>query len=84
MLSYRGVLLGVALLSLGWLAAGMAPTSAQAPQAQNPAQWVYKVQVASGFDDANLNPLGNQGWELVSIAYSPEGEAVAVFKRPLP
>jgi hypothetical protein len=58
-------------------------TSGQAPQKINRiTKWEYKVRINSGIpQDAELNSIGNEGWELVSVTPEQPGNFAAVFKR---
>jgi hypothetical protein len=44
-------------------------------------QWEYKTE--TNCDDATLNSLGAQGWELVAVVYVPKG-TIFYFKRRKP
>lgn len=77
----RRFLFGTALVALGWIAANVTTTSAQAPAARPRVLWEYTVQSNTNFFKQNLDQEGREGWELVSTNFSPNGEAVAVFKR---
>jgi hypothetical protein len=77
-----------------------ATSIAPAEEVKSATRWEYKVWVQP--DDVNeisgksrieseLNNLGSQGWELVSVVWkkhadrtSPEGRAIHYFKRALP
>jgi hypothetical protein len=71
-----------ALVMLGWLANGMAQSSAQVPSGRWSTQWEYRTQDASAISFVNLNNLGIDGWELITVAHTRSNEIVAVFKRP--
>lgn len=44
-------------------------------------KWEYLIIKGRNVDQANMNSLGNEGWELVSFAQYPT--SAYVFKRPL-
>jgi hypothetical protein len=45
-----------------------------------PEKWEYKTVI--GPRELNLNELGNQGWELVSVTAYPGDQAAFHLKRP--
>ena len=48
-------------------------------------RWTYRVEVvAERIDPDTLNALGADGWELIAVRGSGEGESELIFKRPAP
>ncbi len=55
-------------------------------------QWEYRLEEmaalwmkrAKGNQTAELNALGAEGWEAVSVTGDPFRHALVLFKRPLP
>ena len=80
--SLSRLLAALALLTLGWLASGMAPSAAQAAGNAPVTRWEYTTQEFLPIDVDALNLLGNDGWELVTIRKSERRESQAIFKRP--
>lgn len=82
---WHGAFCGFVLLSIGWLSSGLSLTSAQAPVG-NIAQWEYETQRRDdeGVFSDQLNLMGKDGWELVTINFTPKGQSIFVFKRPKP
>ncbi len=81
----------------------LSAVTARADSAASPVRWEYKIWVdhhnrhEESSDsprieiENELNTLGAQGWELVSVVWkkyregsAPEGRVVYYFKRPLP
>jgi len=52
----------------------------------SPQRWAYHVLRSTGpLDPAQLDSLGNEGWELVTAVPDPgTGTSSLVFKRPAP
>ncbi|MBM4073117.1 MAG: DUF4177 domain-containing protein [Planctomycetes bacterium] len=78
-----GIALVVMMLTVLHWAGG--PSAGQAPAAQARVRWEYKTldHVGPGRPaDKTLNKLGDEGWELVSVAApSSRQELIYVFKR---
>lgn len=76
-------LVGLSLLLVAW-AGGH--TAGQPPAVPAPARWEYKTVAHGGPGrptDESLTKLGEEGWELVSVAAPPgRQELLYVFKRP--
>lgn len=71
------------LMALGW-----AGWSSQA-QTSSRITWEYKVVTAGGHRSLNLNELGSQGWELITIERDESASSTTrtvinnyYFKRP--
>jgi hypothetical protein len=48
-------------------------------------RWQYIIrEIDFGRDGLDLNELGDQGWELVSVVLDPNGVHKFYFKRPVP
>ena len=79
-----GVAVGLLVASLG-----RGPASAQDKPAPAGPRWEYKVVTKAALvlpaDEAELNRLGDEGWELAAVgARTKDGQPAAsfVFKRP--
>jgi hypothetical protein len=78
----------VFILSIAWFA--REPASAQKKPAQNLQKWAYKVKTVSALaldhEEASLNKLGSEGWELCATernsATAAKGVTFIIFKRP--
>lgn len=47
-------------------------------------KWEYKIVVLSGDNEARLEKLGEEGWELVSVTGATENDyPIAYLKRPI-
>lgn len=44
-------------------------------------KWEYRTEY-DGFDEVNLNEVGQEGWELVAVVYADD-DNMFYFKRPL-
>jgi hypothetical protein len=82
--SLSRLLAALALLTLGWLASGMAPSAAQAPGDAPVTRWEYTSRNVYLPNDADLNLAGSDGWELVTVYLQAKHDYMAVFKRPKP
>lgn len=82
--SLAALFVAVALVSLGWLASGIAPSAAQGRVAVPLTRWEYQSRRGSPENAAQFNTLGSDGWELVAVTGTnfPD-EVVAIFKREL-
>lgn len=86
-LSWRGVAASALLLSLA-IAGAAAGGAGQALPGARPAAtaWEYRTVRSSGGlaieSDQALNALGQEGWELVSVASQAPSVTIYVFKRP--
>lgn len=72
------LLLVLCLVGVGF---ALGKADAQVPAKEVPAvRWEYKV-IQANPSDARFNQLGREGWELVSVAISPDNLTACSFKR---
>jgi hypothetical protein len=78
----------VFILSMAWFT--REPANAQKKPAQNLPKWEYKVKTVSALnldhEEASLNKLGSEGWELCATERNSltgaKGVTFIIFKRP--
>lgn len=77
----RSILLMTAIVMFGFIFAGQSKSQFQTPD--NSLQWEYHVtQGLSPITGNHLNPLGQDGWELVTAFERQDRSGVsAVYKR---
>ena len=80
------LLVAIAVIALGLFFLSDSPTSGQRMAAAAASRWEYKTLARGGFQEQDLNALGNQGWELVTTIaeQAPNVGHTAIFKRPKP
>jgi hypothetical protein len=78
--SISALLAILVLVTLGWLATGNSPSTAQEAPARVATQWEYHTE--GSLNAARLNDLGLDGWELVAVSHNQTSKAYVVFKRP--
>jgi hypothetical protein len=50
----------------------------------NPTRWEYHCVDMNDLEATKLNPLGAEGWEMVSVAVHPRNFFTSCFKRAAP
>jgi hypothetical protein len=68
------------LLAVGLFAAQAFRATAQVEKARPAVKWEYKV---AGTDVAELNALGEQGWEFVGMASEVTGRSTGAVQGPV-
>lgn len=79
----RSFVVMAGMVLLGWFAATYSTSSGQNQAPARAIHWQYRIDHVNAVDDARINKLGNEGWELVIVILEPNGPYLAIYKRPL-
>lgn len=80
---HRAILGLLLLLSLAVIATSNAKESSAPPASRPAIEWDYQVVSNNGpLQDAQLNTLGDDGWELAAMCQDMNNVFVTTFKRP--